>query len=302
MTVWSLSPAFNELDVLEIRLAEQDGIVDVFVIAEATTTYAGTPKPLYVTDAVKAGRFDAWRDKLRIVVVDDAPTMTGWQQTGERERWARENHQRRALARGIDGMEPDDVVVLSDLDEIIRCEAIEWYAERGLSIMVQPELPIGVVYLNARWSFALPVIARILRGRDLLASDPEQVRMRRGVTLPVPVYGDDPLTHYGWHFAYLGGADAIREKVRQAAHPELERNEWLTDEWLAGVMRGERELFDRAGRDAHVFDPAFLPSHVVANIARFDHLVCDDEWQPLSAKRRVVSSARRRTAAPQQQA
>lgn len=37
---------FNELDVLEIRLRELDGVVDRFVLVEATLTHQGKPKPL----------------------------------------------------------------------------------------------------------------------------------------------------------------------------------------------------------------------------------------------------------------
>ena len=37
---------YNEFDVLEIRLAELDPLVDHFVIVEATHTHTGKPKPL----------------------------------------------------------------------------------------------------------------------------------------------------------------------------------------------------------------------------------------------------------------
>ena len=37
----------NELDMLELRLIEQEHVVDCFVIIEQPHTLAGTPKPLY---------------------------------------------------------------------------------------------------------------------------------------------------------------------------------------------------------------------------------------------------------------
>jgi len=136
---WSISPFFNELDVLEVKLAEQAPWVDRFVFSEATTTYAGNPKPLYLTDALAAGRFAEWADKITVVVVDDAPTIgQPFQTFGDPERWRRENHQRACLARGLGDLEPDDVVCLSDLDEIVRGSIIRGYADAGWTLHVTP--------------------------------------------------------------------------------------------------------------------------------------------------------------------
>ena len=41
---------YNELDLLEIRLNVLKGTVDKFVLAEATVTHTGHPKPLYYAE------------------------------------------------------------------------------------------------------------------------------------------------------------------------------------------------------------------------------------------------------------
>ncbi|WP_291854910.1 N-acetylglucosaminyltransferase [Bradyrhizobium sp.] len=99
---------FNELDVLEIRLAELDPLVDRFVLVEATRTFMGSPKPLVFSEC--KARFAAYAHKITHVVVDDLPDSSN--------PWVRERAQRRAIMRGLQDARPDDRIIVSDVDEI----------------------------------------------------------------------------------------------------------------------------------------------------------------------------------------
>jgi hypothetical protein len=281
---WSLTPFFNELDVLEVKLAEQGPWVDVFVFAESTTTYAGNPKPLYLTDALDAGRFAEWRDKIRVVVVDDPPTMVApFQNFGDPERWRRENHQRACLARGLDGLEPTDVVCLSDLDEIVRGSIIRGYAEQGWTFMSVPPLPMHVGSLTHRWWVPIHVIARLLTGATLLACDdpnvwngvacgssPEDVRQATGVRIEIPDGHD--MSYYGWHLSWMGGHGAIVHKLDEHAHPEMDSPEWRTEAHAEAVSKGERDLFGRSNRILVDCPRAGLPDVIQRDF---------DKWQKI---------------------
>jgi beta-1,4-mannosyl-glycoprotein beta-1,4-N-acetylglucosaminyltransferase len=113
--VFDCFPFFNELDVLEIRLAELDALVDHFVIVEATHTQTGNSKPLYFTDNRK--RYDRYAHKIIHIVVDDLPLEAP-------SHWAREIHQREAIMRGLGDARPDDLVITSDCDEIPKPEQL----------------------------------------------------------------------------------------------------------------------------------------------------------------------------------
>ena len=115
---------FNELDLLEIRLETLDSVVDFFVIAEAPITYRADPKPLYFE--LNKQRFAKFLPKIRHIIVDDLPTEKGFDQN-----WQRETLQRAALERGLADARDEDIIMLSDLDEIptpakIK-EAINWH-------------------------------------------------------------------------------------------------------------------------------------------------------------------------------
>ncbi len=116
--VFDCFPFGGELDLLRLRLELLDDVVDHFVLAEAPTTFSGLPKPLFYQE--HQSDFAAWNDKIIHIVVDDMPVPD----STTASRWPPERFQRRALTRGLSQAEPDDLVLISDVDELIDPEAI----------------------------------------------------------------------------------------------------------------------------------------------------------------------------------
>lgn len=110
---------FNELELLKVRLEELYEVVDHFVLVEATQTFSGNPKPLYFSE--NAGSFEKYKDKMICVVVDDFPPPTS---DTANDRWVREEFQRNAILRGLVGCKNEDIVLISDLDEIPNQRAV----------------------------------------------------------------------------------------------------------------------------------------------------------------------------------
>ncbi len=50
MKIVDVFPFFNELDLLDIRLNVLDPYVDCFIISEATKTFQGGDKPLWMSE------------------------------------------------------------------------------------------------------------------------------------------------------------------------------------------------------------------------------------------------------------
>lgn len=263
--VWSLTPFWNELDVLAIRLAELDSVVDTHVVSEATFTYAGNAKPTILADAIESGdeRIAPYAHKIEIVTVQTTdvdylrPPTQGlfYPAPDQIAAWQRENAQRRALMRVVPKMNPHDIVLLSDVDEIPRASVIRWYDEQGGTYLYRPPLAMHVGALNWRWANAVPVICRLFRAQmlqpaapdlhDALAvvgMDTEQVRNLPGTDYASS--GDDPAA-LGWHLSYMGGVDAMRDKLLNAAHPEMATPDVLSAAHLERVLQDGDELFGR---------------------------------------------------------
>src|SRR5262249_7082740 len=97
----------GELDLLECRLTELDGTVDVFVVVESNLTYSGLEKPLWFAE--NAERFDAFSDKIRYVIAhaDPGPSPA-----------VRESAQRQAAWDALYAFAMGDMLIHGDAAEI----------------------------------------------------------------------------------------------------------------------------------------------------------------------------------------
>lgn len=286
MRIFDCFTFFNELDLLEIRLAELAPFVNHFVIAESPLTFTGREKPLFFAE--NRDRFVAYADKIIHIVVDDMPNAT------TTSAWEREWHQRRALVRGLKDAAPEDIVILSDLDEIPRPQALEALRAtppHGDIAVLESNLSLG--YANTRPVepyFSLVQAPRALQRKhlkdfqDLRAFrartsrsalvapiDPLLTRVRAGFTFGAPL-GVRVLSDAAWHFSYLGGAEAIREKLTSYAHTEAQTKEGLDlDNIAKGLAAREFHLGGIKLHDVEL-DETF-PATLRAQPEKWAHLI-----------------------------
>lgn len=104
---------FNEVEVLKIRLEELFDVVDHFVIVEGTKTFTGKDKPLYFSESIDD--FEKYKSKIIHIVVDQFPAETS---DANKNHWVREELSRNSILRGLQQCELDDIIFISDLDEI----------------------------------------------------------------------------------------------------------------------------------------------------------------------------------------
>jgi len=196
---------YNELDLLEIRLAELSPVVDHFVLVEAAYTHAGAPKPLYYAE--NRERFARYADKIIHVVVEDDPGGFAW---------VREAHQRQAIQRGLTQAGPADMVIISDADEILRPEVVNRLRAAGGDgpSVFAPHLDIHLYFLNLRspepWiSVAAAPFALVQR----VGANNMRYLAKQGIGQTIPAAG--------WHFTWMGGMERFLAKLDAFAHREM---------------------------------------------------------------------------------
>ena len=275
---------FNELDLLEIRLHEHAPAVHRFVLTEATRTHTGHPKPLYFAE--NRSRFAPFLDRIIHIVVDDlAPDGVL-----EVDNLRREIHQRNALLRGLETARGDDFVLVSDVDEIIRAEVLDSIVQHpGLLPAVHLfELRWFYYFLNyekpRRWLGSGPRMAKVKHGwtpqglRDIHPADDGRHVLRRmrwmrryhGRIADLTVHRDA-----GWHFSYMGGIEAVVEKLN--AYHHVHPNEYKERSYLAQCF-AEGRSYDPTDPDhmeLRAIDSSF-PSHLHRNADKFRSLIADE--------------------------
>lgn len=248
--IYDCFPFFNELDLLEVRFNELWDVVDRFVITEATLTHGGKPKPMYFLENLK--RFEKYLSKVTHIPVDQYPAL---------DSWSIERHQRDSLVRGLAGCKNNDIIIISDADEIPKAEAVRNYkSENGLSAFSQD---LYYYSLNCKskekWDWARILPFSIFRGMS-----PCAVRY-------VPNYDrDTQLIHDGgWHFSYLSTIDGIIEKIGASAHQEYNRPEWKDRDRVEQLVKEGKDLFDRPIEYDFVPIDDSYPKYILDNMEKF---------------------------------
>ena len=289
---------FNELDLLEIRLNELAGAVDRFVLVEAPLTHNGDPKPLHY--AKNKARFAAFNDRIIHVVVRDFNAAEQGATFDERA-WMRESIQRNAIARGLADAAPDDLAIVSDLDEIPRAESVRRAAAeypRGGGAVYSFSLRAYNFKLNLR-NVSAPVWGNDPKMADVRTfNDPRTYdsipyahfipqAVNRGATATRFRYARPDRTYRdaGWHFSYLGDARAIARKIKAFNENRLyEMKPGVLEEHIRRMISSGKSL---AG--GHRFMPEPLdgsfPAFVLANRGRFAPLVAGTTPEEYARKR-----------------
>lgn len=275
MRVFDCFPFFNELDLLELRMRMLDDVVDYFVLAEAGRTYSNRPKPLLFAE--NRARFDRWND--RIISFEAPLDSTGldfsrparWDPT--RGPWRFERQQRQALAFIRDRLEPGDVVMLSDVDEIpdpeVLSGALHEVATGSGSPLRVLRMEMHHYYLN----MASIGLDRLFLGTCLMPAshfqrfDPLDIRKQR--------YGFSRVAKAGWHFSFLGGDGAIAAKIAAYSHQEFNRPAVTNTARLHAEVHRGRGVTDTRFHRYEYRPLTSYPSRLAAVMAGFPHHLLD---------------------------
>jgi len=233
--IFNLVVINDEIELMRMRMQEMGPWVDQFVIVEARSTFTGQPKPLHF-DAAK-DQFAPWLRKISHIVIDAFPPEVD-------TAWAREFWQRDIAIRALDQLAaPQDMILLTDADEIVRREALDGYTGGVLALKMQTYR----YFLNYG---ALPV-APPAQGKDnahTAAVCTAEHLTRYGVSYTRafqsrtgPIW--DAIPHAGWHFTSLGDAAAVAAKFAAFAHQEHTemRSQSKVEAKIAAIAAGQFE-------------------------------------------------------------
>ena len=271
-------PFFNELDILKLRLHILDPLVDRFVIEEATHTFSGLPKDLCFEKHREM--FKEFLPKITYLIVDNSPKEIS---THERDKF-----QKNALEKALTDVSDEDVLILSDVDEIpnpvVLQEIVKKFdpdkiyhlAQRNFYCYLNMEEVSGNLLsitgefpgVERRMWLRPKVFAKknipesgIIDLREISPEDPRSVRVADG----------------GWHFGYMGSchetdvSKRVGTKVVAAAHQEYNTEDVLA-EVKDRLILGE----DIFGRNA-VFQWAVIdesyPQYLLEHKSEYDYLI-----------------------------
>ena len=136
---------FDDNLVLDIRLNTLNKYVDKFVIAEATLDHAGNSKKLNFD--IK--NFVKFKDKINYIVVEDIPKNVENFKKNWHPAHMRDQFQRNALERGYKNFNEEDLIMISDVDEIPNPSKIsEFQIQNKYACFIQKNFQAKINRLN----------------------------------------------------------------------------------------------------------------------------------------------------------
>lgn len=234
-------PFFNELDLAEIKFRELAGVVDLFVVVEATTTFTGIPKPLHFRN--NRTRFNEF--PIEHVVIEHNPLAAS--------PWDREWFTQKTILETVRRLNPE-ICIWCDMDEIPRRDTVERFRAMNLKTC-HVDMSSHLYFFDRFDTTQRPTTAKI--GYFDRTADHQPWR---GETHH-PVIPDA-----GWHFQFFrfGGAGHLVDKLNATCHAaeagsEIHRN---------AASRGETPGIERTAP----YPLENLPACVRENPARYaDH-------------------------------
>jgi len=211
-----------ELNLLDLRLEYLDPIVDYFVLVEARFTQMGDQKDLFFEK--NKTKFEKYSNKIVHVVVDD-PIGSPWEN---------ENYQRNQILQGLKklAISSDDVIIISDLDEIPNKNAIHYYIDNNIHGLANTAQDCYFYFLNFKSHLAWNG-SQFIRGQQYIdGMPPQEVRNNRKKK------GGIMNTHGGWHFSYMGGSQAVITKINSMVEGYAHKNH-STEEDIINFMNAQ---------------------------------------------------------------
>jgi beta-1,4-mannosyl-glycoprotein beta-1,4-N-acetylglucosaminyltransferase len=262
--IFDCFPFFNELELLEVRLNTLYDFVEKFILVESNLTHQHEPKPLYYEENKQ--RFEKFSDKI-IHLVFDATKVA-------KIPWNIELKQRNWIVEGLKqcDISEDDLIISSDLDEIINPEVI--LKNINLEGVTSLSMPVFYYYLNYLYTnpWLHPVMFPYKELTDKKVSDFRD-------------FGDHRINQIddaGWHFSFMGGVERIITKLESFAHSEYNEEEFKNPEHIKDCIENKKSIFNEEGilkvNGGKFFNPHSLifvtidngyPKYIVENIEYF---------------------------------
>jgi beta-1,4-mannosyl-glycoprotein beta-1,4-N-acetylglucosaminyltransferase len=228
-------PFYNELEILKIKLEELYDVVDHFILVEADTTHNGNPKPLYFKE--NEALFEKYKDKIIYHLESDMPynfneieissnnddatnfliervKKSDWFDKSVPS-YCRDTWQKESVIKPLFDMKAnnDDLVVLGDLDEIPSADAlIQIVKDYDDDEIFHMEHRFCWYYLNLQKTDEVwygNILTSFRRFKEIGFC--EMRTYKKG----------NFINNAGWHFSYMKGAEAIKNKIENFGEQSL---------------------------------------------------------------------------------
>ena len=256
---------FDEDLVLDIRLNTLYKKVDKFIIAEATKDHAGKEKKLNF----KIENFLKFKDKINYLVINDLPVQVSSPKKGWHENHMRDQFQRNALERGYRDFDDEDLIMISDIDEIPNPKKIkEFNIKNKYACFLQKNYQSKINLLNiteGNWAGTKICKKKYLKSPQWLRN----IKTKKKPFWKIFNKEIQLINDGGWHFSFLKDPSSIRNKIVSYSHQEYNKEEFTDINLIKQKITKGEDLFSRKIKYEKVEVDQSFPNYITENKEKF---------------------------------
>lgn len=282
---------YDEDLLLDIRLNTLNKYVSKFIITEATYTHNGSQKKLNFD----INLFKKFKDKIVYIVVNEPPhnilePSKNETESKKKERlilngMARDYFQRENLNKGIQKAQDDDLILISDLDEIPNLSSLNFSKINDKIFLFEQNMfyyKFNLLYENFKW-----IGSKGIKKKNFLS--PQWLRNIKSKNYPIwrldTLFSKKKYSNLtfvkngGWHFTFIKTPKEIEKKLLNYAHHyEFEESNLQTDD-INKIIADKRIIYDHgidqrgykwsSNKKLKKVSNNFLPKYILDNLDKY---------------------------------
>jgi len=256
MKIYDCFMYFDEDLILNLRLNTLDKYVDYFVIVESSFAHNGEKRKL----KFNISKFSKFKKKIIYLVYDEEPNNIyninkndiGQSKTNKLIWNAiyRENGQRNFIMNGLNHADNNDLILISDVDEIPNLKNIELKNIKQKIILFQQDMfyyKFDLKIPNIKWTGTKACRKKNLISPQWLRNvkDRKYLIFRLDIIFSKQKYNSVKIINNGgWHFTNIKTAKEIETKLKSYLHHiEFEQNPLSSDE-IENIIKEKRAIYN----------------------------------------------------------
>ena len=293
MKIYDCFMFFDEELILDIRLNVLNKFVDFFVIVESKYNHKGEKRAL----KFDIKKFSKFKDKIIYIVHENIPETiqlikyTDSQKSIDSKNFynatKRENSQRNAIMEGLKSSNDNDIILISDVDEIPNLDSLNLNKIKTKITVFEQD------FFYYKFDLYLPNFiwygTKAIKKKDLIS--PQWVRnikckkyskFRIDILFSKTKYNDiQILKNGGWHFSNIKSPEEIEIKYRSYLHHHEFEKSSMNLKDIKNIVRDKKAIYDlsvdkredKIGNGANLknFDILKLPEYLINNKNKLNH-------------------------------
>jgi len=256
MKIYDCFMYFDEELILDLRLNILDKFVDYFVIVESIFTHKGEKRDL----KFDINKFKKFESKIVYLVYDQEPSqiekIVSKDTEDEKSRkyimnaLFRENAQRNFINSALNNLDDEDIILISDVDEIPNLKSINFEEKKSKIILFKQDMlyyKFNLKLPNLAWTGTKACKKKYFKSAQWLRN----VKDRKYPFYRIDTYFSEKkyincefVDNGGWHFTNIKTAKQIKRKLESYLHHiEFDKNP-LSAEEIDKIIQDKIAIYD----------------------------------------------------------